>query len=402
MSLLIGRSLARALAVLVPVLDIVEGRVDGGAPPDWCEARGWTEFLLSLPDDVLARCEAEGLAACIDGLAAAPRDLVELSHAVVEASRLPVLQGLSLAPPGERYRSVPARKRAQLAHLLGAIAPMAARARRIVDVGAGRGHFTRLAAEVFECEALGLERVPERVEAAAALAAGSRASFITFDAFQEKLAFLPDDLGVGLHACGELGDRMVLAAAEAPCDLVLVSCCLQKIGGPARGPLSRMAALSGFSLPKAALGLANLTSRLVGVEASLDDMLAARENRHALLCLLRARGETIVPGEEMRGINRRRARAGLRELASRALAARGLPPATEDEILAHEAAARQEFARMRRLSLPRAMLARLTEVAVVLDRAARLEESGHAVEVAVVFDPDVTPRNLAILARAER
>jgi SAM-dependent methyltransferase len=277
---------------------------------------------------------------------------------------------------------------------------MAARARRIVDVGAGRGHFTRIAADCFDVEALGIEREPERVSAALALAEGTRALFVAFDALQEDLAFAPDDLLVGLHACGELGDRMILSAANAPCDLVLVSCCLQKISGPVRAPLSQRAARAGLVLKREALGLTNLTARPVGVESSLEDMLTARQHRYALLCLLRARGLDVLPGEEMRGINRRRARLGLGELAARALSLRGMAPATEAEIRAHEEAARLAFSRMRRLSLPRSMLARPTEVCVVADRAAALEERGHDAEAAIVFDPDVSPRNIAILARA--
>lgn len=393
-------TLERALGALIPALDIVEGRVDAGEPPAWCEARGFTGFLLGLSDEELARCEAEGLAARIGELPSAPPALVELSRAADEAARVPPLQASRLEPSAEQLRSVGQRKRLQLEALLGAVAPLGARARRIVDVGAGRGHFTRLAAEIFGVEALGLEREEARVNAADMLAAGSRATFLRFDAFEEDLAFARDDLAVGLHACGELGDRMVVAAARAPCDLVLVSCCLQKIGGAARAPLSAAGRAAGLVLRREALGLTNLTARPVGVEASLAEMLAMREHRYALLRLLRGRGIEVEPGAEMRGINRRRARAGLGDLAARALALRGLAPATEAEIRAHEAAARVEFGRMRRLTLPRAMLARLTEVTVVLDRAAALEEGGHAVEVATAFDPDVTPRNLVILGSA--
>jgi hypothetical protein len=100
----------------------------------------------------------------------------------------------------------------------------------------------------------------------------------------------------------------------------------------------------------------------------------------------------------MRGINRRRARAGLAEIAARALALRGLPAPTAAEIRAHEVEARRRYAAVRRLSLPRSMLGRLVEVAVVLDRAARLEESGSHVEVAAIFDRAATPRNLAVFA----
>ncbi|AUX41192.1 hypothetical protein SOCE26_026020 [Sorangium cellulosum] len=396
----VARRLERALEVLVPALDIVEARVDEGAAPAWCESRGWTGFLLALSDGDLARCEADGLAACIDGLGGAPPGLVAFARAAAGAAALPRRPVEPLVPPLPALQAVPARKRRQLEVLLGAVAPLCARARRIVDVGAGHGHFTRLAAARFDRDAIGLEREPDRVATASALAAGGRARFVAFDACQEALAFAPDDLAVGLHACGELGDRMVAAAARSRCDLALVSCCLQKIGAPAREPLSAAAREAGLVLPREALGLTNLTARRIGVEATLDEELAARERRHALLSLLRGRGLDVALGEEMRGINRRRAHGGLRELAARALSLRGLAPATEAELREREAAARAAFGRMRRLTLPRSLLARLTEVAVALDRAAALGDAGHEVEAAIVFDPEVTPRNIAIFASA--
>ncbi|AKT44149.1 methyltransferase [Chondromyces crocatus] len=395
-------SLARALGVLIPTLDIVVGRVESDVPPAWCEARGFTEFLLSLGDADLARCEVEGLAACIPTLPDAPPRLVDLARETAAAIQVPPLDVTTSHAPLQHQRSVQERKLRQVEALLGAVAPLAARAQRIVDVGAGRGHFTRLASERFDVDAVGLERDAERVTTAAWLGRGTRATFVAFDAFQETLAFARDDLAVGLHACGELGDRLVSAAGAAPCDMVLVSCCLQKIGHPARAPLSQQAREAGLWLPREALGLANLTPRAMGVEASLDAMLAMRERRHALLRLLRARGLSVQVGEEMRGINRRRARDELSDLATRALALRGLPPPTAAEVEEHEAAARIEHARMRRLSLPRTMLSRLVEVTVVLDRAAALTEGGHDVQVATAFDDDVTPRNLVLLARAPR
>ncbi|APR78632.1 Transcriptional regulator, AraC family protein [Minicystis rosea] len=198
---------------------------------------------------------------------------------------------------------------------------------------------------------------------------------------------------MGLHACGALGDRLVTAAIAAGCDVALVSCCPQKIDAPVRAPLSRAGA--SLHLRRETLGLANLTARPVGVETSLEATLAAREARHALHLLLRGRGVTLTPGEEMRGINRRRAHAGL---AAPALSMRGLPPAGDAELRAFEAEARRRYARVRRLSLPRNMLARLVELAVVLDRAAALEEHGAAVPVLTIFDRAVTPRNVALFA----
>jgi hypothetical protein len=203
-------------------------------------------------------------------------------------------------------------------------------------------------------------------------------------------------LAVGLHACGELGDRLVVAAARACCDVALVSCCLQKTSAPRRLPLSREAA--GLDLRKSALGLTNLTPREDGVEASMGDNVRAREARLALRYLLRTRGLEVSAGEEMRGVNRRRAQAGFSELAAHALALRQLPSASATELRSCADAARRDHAVIRRLSLPRSLLARLVELAVVRDRATLLEECGQAVIVAQLFEQQLTPRNTVLFA----
>ncbi len=398
-------ALDRALHTLLPVRDILDGRVDDVDPPAWCADRGWVDFLLSLDDDELRRCEAEGLAACATDLDDAPASLVALASAVVASVGLPRLDADRPAAPASSLRSVSERKREQLAALLGAVGSMAARAARIVDVGAGEGHFTRLAAELFDREALGIERNVVRVASATARAesranevdaTGRVARFVALDACREPLGFARDDLAVGLHACGEVGDHLIRAAAEARCEVALVSCCLQKITGPTRAPLSRAAA--GLALRKDTLGLTNLTAQACGVEASMEAMIEARQVRFALLRLLRERGVELAPGEEMRGINRRRAHRGLRDVAERALAQRGLPAPTDAEIAHHVEGARRLYGVIRRLSLPRSMLARLVEVAVVLDRAAALAETGARITVATFVERAVTPRNIVILA----
>jgi SAM-dependent methyltransferase len=393
------------LHTLLPVRDILDGRVDDVEPRAWCVERGWVEFLLALGDDDLRRCEAEGFAACAPDLACVPASLGALADAVRARTQLPALATARRAPPASALRSVSERKQEQLAALLGAVGPMAARAARIVDVGAGEGHFTRLAAELFDREALGIERDEARVASANARAEeralaldarGNVARFVAFDACREPLVLAREDLAVGLHACGEVGDRLISAAAEAGCEVALVSCCLQKIAGPERAPLSRAA--RGLTLRKDTLGLTNLTAQPRGIEASIEATIEARQVRYALLGLLRARGVVLAPGEEMRGINRRRARAGLRDVAERALAQRGLAPPTDAEVAHHVAEAGRSYAVIRRLALPRSMLARLVEIAVVLDRAAALAESGARITVATFVERAATPRNIVILA----
>lgn len=401
-----SQSLARALCVLRPVLDIVDQAASESDGVEWCRRRGWHEFLLALSDSELASAEERGLSLALLEQRAAPATLLELVRDVERATRLPRVVAPELPLPAAALRGVSARKREQLAALLAALSPLAARAARIVDVGAGSGHLSRLAAELFERETLGVDRDVERNQAASARAEARardvgklKLSFLLADACVESPAYAASDLLIGLHACGELGCRLTLAAARAGADLVLISCCLQKIRAEARRGLSR--AGGELVLRRAALGLTNLSAGADGVETSLREALRAREARFALRQLLRARGVTLSAGEEMRGINRRRAHSGLGELATRALAARALAPASPREIADHEEQAKRDYGVVRRLSLPRNLLSRLVELAVVLDRAAALEERGHAVRVATFCERRVTPRNLALFASTD-
>jgi SAM-dependent methyltransferase len=385
------------LEIVLPVRDVLEQRVDTATAPAWCSSRGWAPFLLSLDDATLGTCEARGLAALLPAMRHAPSSLVELAAACDAVTELPRLRH-STTLENEALRNVRLRKRTQLSALLGAVTAMAEQAERIVDVGAGSGHFTRLSAELFERDAVGLERNPERVASAnqrARSAGALRTQFVTVDA-RGSFEFSTRDLAIGLHACGELGDHLVQSAAATHCDLALVSCCLQKISAPVRQPLSRLAA--GTELRREHLGLTNLTAQPQGVEASIETTIAARQTRYALGQLLRARGVVLEPGAEMSGINRRRANAGLAAVAERALALRQLPPATAAELSAHQAAAAHDYGVIRRLSLPRCMLARLVEVLVSLDRAQHLAEQGLSVQVAILFDRAISPRNIGIFA----
>ncbi len=390
-------ALERTLATLTPVLDVIEQRVDDAEVPEWCSARGWATFLLELSDAELERSEALGLAQAAESLPPLPPSLAQLAARVREASALPALDTVALSQTQNDVRGVSQRKQQQLSALLGSLGSLVSGARRIVDVGAGSGHFTRLSAQHFSREALGLERNPERVARAKERALGeAKATFAVVDALHDGLALRPDDLAIGLHACGELGDTLVRSVAESGADLALVSCCLQKISVPQRLPLSRRAA--GFVLSKDILGLSNLTSQAVGVEASMAHNLRGREARYALRQLLIARGQDVAPNAELRGINRRRAQIGLREIATRALEQRELAPASAAELAHFEAEASRHYHAIRRLSLPRNMLARTVELSVVLDRAAHLEESGYFVRVATLFERAVTPRNVSLFA----
>ncbi len=380
--------------------DVVVGRVDDAAVPSWCDRRGWSEFLLALSEEDLERSEAGGFGELLRGRGDAPASLLSLMEQVRTVSALPAMEATEAAPGLTTHR-VKARKRAQLGGLLAVARSLADGAARVVDVGAGQGHLTRAAARVWGKAAVGLDNNETLVRIARDLAQDSCVEFRSWDAFGDKLDLYESDLVVGLHACGEVGDVLVRRASESGARVLLVSCCPQKVRGETREPVSQLGREVGLQLPRAVLGLANLSQLARGVETTLAQTMRSRQNRYALRILLRARGCTVSPGEEMRGVNRRQAHQELHALADQALAARGLPVVASAEVAHVAQRARMEYGMIRRLSLPRSAFARLVELAVVLDRAVSLRERGYRVSVATVFDATVSPRNIGLFARKE-
>jgi SAM-dependent methyltransferase len=348
----------------------------------------------------VARCESLGLPASPD-VRDAPASLLAVCEEVRACTAVPRLLPETTAP--EVLDAVGARKRWQIQALLDAASELCRDASRIVEVGAGRGHLTRVAAHRFEREALGIERDAGRVARAIELAARhgvGAARFVAADALAGDLPLAAGDLALGLHACGEIGDHLVVGAARAGCHLALVACCAQKMRAKDRAPLSSTAAGRRVPASRQTLGLANLGGGAHGIEAPVAASMAAREARWSLRWLLAERGVQTMPGEEMRGVNRRRARGGLEVLVRLALEARRLPPATVAELARCRLEGRREFALVRRLALPRNMLGRALEVFLMLDRAQHLVERGYRVRAGELFATSRSPRNLAVVARA--
>ncbi len=85
-------------------------------------------------------------------------------------------------------------------------------------------------------------------------------------------------------------------------------------------------------------------------------------------------------------------------MARAACRERGIEPPSEEEIGGSLGRAQSDMAALRRLSLPRNMLARLLEVAIAADRAAFLLELGFTVRLVEAFPDDASPRNLLLVA----
>ncbi len=368
---------------------MLEERVADGVAPSWAVRRGWDTFLLALGEDEIAACERGG-AGVVASLEGAPADLVALAREVVAVTAVPAV--LPIAPPPEVLHGASQRKSGQVASLVALCRARGFTPRRVVEVGAGAGHLTRALARALQVEAVGLERDAERVGRARSLSSTETgARFEARVVGHASLALERGDLAVGLHACGALGDVLVEVAARDRVDLILVACCPQKIPGSHRTSLSLTGRAHGLTIAREVVGLAN------AFEGTPD--LEARAVRAALRWILRERGADVRCGAETHGLTPS-GRRTLAVAAERALARRGLAPPSEAEQLEALAVARGEVPLARRRTLPRRLLAAALEVTLALDRARMLEEAGATAEVVALFPRELSPRNIAVVARA--
>jgi SAM-dependent methyltransferase len=381
-------TLVRAAELLSGWRDVLEERVTDHEAPSWAVRREWDAFLTVLGEDEIAVCERRG-ARAVAALEGAPGDLVELAREVAAVTGH--LEAFACSPSPEALSGASLRKSGQVASLVALCRSRGFAPRRIVDVGSGAGHLTRALARALEIEAVGLERDPVRVGRARARSTGEPARFEACAVNPTSLDLAPGDLAVGLHACGALGDALIQVAARDRTDLILVACCPQKIPGPRRTALSATGREHGLTVAREVLGLAN------AFEGTPD--LEARAVRVALRSVLRARGVDVRHGAETDGLTPR-GRRNLPVAAERALARRGLAPATEPELEDALASGRAEVELARRRTLPRRLLGTALEHALALDRARALEEAGAVAEIVRLFPRELSPRNLAVIARA--
>lgn len=384
-----------SIRLLADTRDLVLIRA-GATPPTWSVAWGWHDYLLGLSDSDLDRADTEGIAAWFVSDPACPSSLCELAERTLALTgAVPVLAS---EPGVVDCRSMNVRKRGQVAALLGLLRDAFSDVTEIVDVGAGHGHLTVRAAAALAVPTLGVERDPRRVEVARALAGHRPVRFVAADVFaaDNPLASLPPSpkrLLMALHGCGDLGDALVTSAVATRARVLLLGCCPQKIRG-----FERVSLVSGGpSFPREILGLANVLARTKGIEGDLRRALATKESRLALRYMLAARGSTIPAGEEMRGVNRRKANAGFPGFAEAVCRVRGFPAPTPDEIADAGQRARAHHLAQRRLSLPRSMLGRVLEIFLAVDRALYLRNHGYDADVVQVFPTALSPRNLAVL-----
>lgn len=381
--------------LLADTRDVILTRADA-TPPGWSVSRGWLDYLLGLSHADLERADTEGISAWFSADPRCPASLRELAERTLDlTSTVPVMLA---EPTAVDARSMNVRKRGQVEALLRLLRDEFSAVTEIVDVGAGHGHLTVRAAAALGVPTVGVERDPQRVAVARSLAGQRPVRFLAADVFaaDNPLASLSPSanrLLMALHGCGDLGDALVTSAVATRSRVLLLGCCPQKIRGEERPALVP----GGPSFPREVLGLANVLARTAGVEGDLRQALATKESRLALRFMLAARGATIPAGEEMRGVNRRKANAGFAVFAEAVCRVRGFPAPSAEEIAEAARRAHAHYQAQRRLSLPRSMLGRVLEIFLAVDRALFLQNHGYQARVIQVFPTALSPRNLAVV-----
>lgn len=424
---------SQTLISLIPLLNslhpIISTRISGPTPPPWMDS-ATAKALLSLSDTDLQHLESNpcSIPSFFHSNYSLFSNLHVLSHSFLSASFPPFISSddetklTDIGRSKRRSKSRPrASKRTQIKQLTSLLSETLQKAKhpvhRIVDVGAGHGHLSAHFSREMDINIpiVALERDPMLVSTASSLHfsrshSNSRTlpksfSIIQTDACnndESTSTYKQNDAIIGLHACGSLGDSLLTnSVTNNASAIILVSCCLQKISSlnNTRIPLSKIACTNEslskhLTLSRSQLGATNTTR---GYKNPMD--LTARETRHAIRTLLSDAGKPIAHiGDEVVGISRHALRHGLSAVILDVLSVHGLDfDVNCEEVEQRMHNAKIEYRDMRALALPRAFATAVVEMAIVLDRAAYIEEAGYHVSTCRIWNDNISPRNLTLV-----
>ncbi|XP_055439917.1 methyltransferase-like protein 25B isoform X2 [Bubalus kerabau] len=203
----------------------------------------------------------------------------------------------------------------------------------------------------------------------------------------------------GLHACGDLSVALLRHFCCCPevVALASVGCCYMKLSDPGGYPLSQwVAGLPGYELPYrlregACHALEEYAERLQNAGPSLRTHCYRAALETVIRC---AQPELRRPG--VQGIPRVH-ELKIEEYVQRGLQRVGLDPHLPLNVAALRAHQAQENRVVAFFSLA-LLLAPLVETLILLDRLLYLQEQGFHAELLPIFSPELSPRNLVLVA----
>jgi hypothetical protein len=331
---------------------------------------------------------------------AAPAPFAELALRATSLSEVGALPCHACPPPSSRLSAgVPGRKWQQISAFAACLQFQQA-PQHWLDWCAGKGHLGRLLAQhgsALSC----LEYDPALVAAGQQLSlrAGINAQHHLQDVFAADTVqhLHAEHTPVALHACGDLHVRLLQLASSAGCQqLAVAPCCYNRIHGDRYQPLSSTAQASTLHLSKADLGLPLSETVTAGarVRRQRDSSMARRLAFDQLQRELTGSDQYLpTPSLAAAWLDKPFA-AYCQHLAS----LKGLPPPTDRDWATLEAHGWQRLAQVRNLELLRALFRRPLELWLLLDRALYLQTQGYQVRLGSFCDPQLSPRNLLLLA----
>jgi hypothetical protein len=315
-----------------------------------------------------------------------------------EATALSAVGQLSTAPlPPARHRldvDVPGRKWQQIEAFASKL-HFASAVTGWVDWCGGKGHLGRRLlcdGQRLTC----LEYDEALVTSGQALSAhhGLNVTHPLQDVMAADLALSSSDTPVALHACGDLHVRLMHKAADAGCQhLAIAPCCYNRTIGDHRHLCSEPSALT-LTLDDLGLPMAATVTAGARVRKQRDTSMA----RRLAFDLLQRRQRGVDEYLPCPSLPAAWLHKPFAEYCMDLAEIQGVPLGDFKDWIALEALGWQRLAEVRNLELVRGLFRRPLELWLVLDRALYLQERQYDVQVGLFCTPDLTPRNLMILA----
>lgn len=202
---------------------------------------------------------------------------------------------------------------------------------------------------------------------------------------------------VALHACGDLHVRLMHLASAAGCrQLAIAPCCYNRIHDTRYRPLSSAACSSTLQLDKQDLRLLQCETVTAGlrIRRQRDQSMAWRLGFDLLQRELRGIDE-YLPTPPLANVWLHKPYA---QYCAELARLKHLVIAPDQDWGRLEASGWQRLACVRNLELLRNLFRRPLEVWLMLDRALFLQEQGYIVRLGSFCEPELTPRNLLLLA----
>ena len=344
------------------------------------------------------------------------RDFLEHTHRLQQ-----LVPRCAVAPPADlppsAFFRVKGKKRHEIERLRALILDLHRRHRfgRVVDVGGGMGHLSRILAQHHDLPCLTLDRDrrllargQDRSVRSRDFAEGSAVEFrslILSEASEPaELAevFAPDALCLGLHCCGDLSNQLIRMVIRNRCrGLVSFGCCYEKMD-PARH-LNRSAHGRARPFPFTEHSLALATwSHARRDHASYLEGRKVKEYRYAFhLLMLEELGMRPLIQVGRSGLAAYQgdfSAYALAQLAYNGIEHR-LSAAAVDGFF-HRKSTRQQLDDLLASQLIKCQFNRLIEILIQADRGLWLQENGYQVTLNRCFDEEISPRNIGIVAVA--